>query len=76
MELDTLFDYLTLACFLVMAGAFFILTDREPRTLLHLLVSGVAFAVANQLGNVGYEIFASILIAAGIGYAAAIIRQQ
>jgi hypothetical protein len=71
----TVFDYVTVACFLGMAGAFFILTTREPRTLLHLLVVGAAFAIANQVGNAGYTVLAVILIIAGIVYAALIIRQ-
>jgi len=65
----TLFDFVTVACFFAMAGAFFILTEREPQTLLHMVLAGIAFAVANQLGNGGYAFFGSILIIAGIGYA-------
>jgi hypothetical protein len=71
-----LFDYVAVACFLGMAGAFFILTAREPRTLLHLLVVGISFAIANQVGNAGYTVLAAILIIAGIVYAAMIIRQS
>lgn len=71
----TLFDYVTVACFLVVAGAFFMLTNREPRTLLHLLLASVAFAVANQLGNAGYFYSALLLIVAGIGYAIITARQ-
>jgi nitrate/nitrite transporter NarK len=70
----TVFDYVTVACFLGMAGAFFILTAREPRTLLKLLVVGIAFAIANQVGNAGYTLLAVILIIAGIVYATLIIR--
>lgn len=70
----TLFDIVTVACFLGMAGAFFMLTARQPRTLLHLLVAGIAFAVANQLGNAGYAFLGLILIIAGIGYAIIVIR--
>ena len=72
----TLFDYVTVACFLGMAGAFFILTAREPRTLLHLLVVGAAFAIANQVGNAGYTVLGLVLIIAAIAYAAMIIRQN
>ena len=50
------------------------LTARQPRTLLHLLVAGIAFAVANQLGNAGYAFLGLILIIAGIGYAIIVIR--
>ena len=71
----TLFDFVTVACFLGMAGAYFMLTARQPRTLLHLLLAGISFAVANQLGNAGYDLLGSILIIAGIGYAVIVIRQ-
>jgi len=67
---ETLFDYVTVACFLAIVGAFFALTDRRPRTLLHLLLSGAAFAIANQLGNAHHTISGTILIVAGISYAA------
>ena len=70
----TMFDYVTVACFLGMAGAFFILTAREPRTLLHVLIAGTAFAIANQVGNAGYTILAAALIIVGILYAAVTIR--
>jgi hypothetical protein len=71
----TLFDFVTVACFLGMAGAYFMLTARQPRTLLQLLLAGISFAVANQLGNAGYDLLGSILIIAGIGYAIIVIRQ-
>jgi len=70
----TLFDVLTVACFAGMVIAFFYWTDHAPRKLAHLLLSGALFAVANQLANVGSMLFASILIVAGIGYSALIIR--
>jgi hypothetical protein len=73
--METLFDYVTVACFLAMAGGFFMLTARHPRTLLHLLLAGIAFAIANQLGNDGHAIFGSLLIIAGIAYAIITIRQ-
>jgi hypothetical protein len=72
--LITIFDFVTVACFLGIAGAFFILTERQPRTLLHLLLAGIAFAVANQLGNADHIISAVILIFAGIAYAVIIVR--
>ena len=72
----TLFDFATVACFFGLVGAFFLLTARRQRTLLHLLPSGIAFAVANQLGNAGYGLSAVILIIAGIGYAVIIVRAE
>ncbi len=73
--METQFDYVTIACFLAMAGAFFILTAREPRTLLYLLISGVAFAIANQLGNAGDIVLASIVIVGAMAFAVITIWQ-
>ena len=70
----TLFDFAAVACFLGLVGAFFLLTARRCRTLLHLLLSGAAFAVANQLGNADHGLSGMILIIAGIGYAVIIVR--
>jgi len=69
-----LFDVLTVACFIGLVMAFFFLTNREPRLLLHFLLCGVVFAVANQVGNAGSTALAIVLVAAGIGYAALLIR--
>jgi amino acid permease len=73
--IDT-FDILTVACFLLMVLAFFLWTDRDSRTLLHLSICGVAFAVANQLGNKGSPMLALILIAAGVAYAFILISRN
>ena len=75
-QLATWFDLVTLACFLGMAGAFFLLTERRPRTLVHLLLAAIAFAVANQLGNAGYALFGGILIVIAIGYTVMVIRRE
>ena len=65
----TLFDVLTVTCFLGMTGTFFVYGRREPRALAYLIVSGFVFAVANQVGNAGYDALAWLLISAGIGNA-------
>jgi len=70
----TLFDYLTIACFAGLVIAYFQFTKREVRTLMQLMISGVAFAIANQVGNAGLSIFALVLIIAGIGYAALVVK--
>lgn len=70
----TLFDFLTVACFIGVVVAFFQLTQREPRILLHLLLCGVVFAIANQLGNAGSTLLALVLLAAGVGYGVLVIR--
>jgi hypothetical protein len=68
------YDFVTVACFLGVVGAFVFLTDRDPKTLAHLCVPAIVFAVANQVGNAGSSVLASLLIAAGVGYAILIIR--
>lgn len=70
----TLFDFLTVACFFCVAIAFFLLTDREVGTLLRLSLSGIAFAVANQVGNGGWPVLAFTLVAAGAGYAVLVVK--
>jgi hypothetical protein len=72
--MPTIFDFVTVACFLGVVGAFLFLTERDRKTLAHLMIPAVAFAVANELGNMGWSLFASALIAAGLGYAALIVR--
>jgi hypothetical protein len=70
----TAFDYLAVACFAGLVVAFFKWTDRSPRTLSRLLLSSIAFAMANHLGNVGFHLFALVLIAAGTGYAMLVLK--
>ena len=72
--MSTFFDVVTVTCFIGLVIAFFQFTDRETRTLVHFIVAGVVFAVANQVGNAGSTILALILILAGVGYAAMIAR--
>ena len=71
----TVFDFVTVACFLTIVGAFVFLTDRQPKTLLRLLVPSFAFAVANQLGNDGSKPLAILLILVGLGYAFLVVRR-
>ena len=67
----TLFDAATVATFLFLAIGFFLWTERDRRTLLHFVISGIVLAVANQVGNAGQTSFAVILLIAAIAYAAA-----
>lgn len=69
----TLFDVVTVACFAALVLAFFQLTDRQTRTLLQLVLAGVVFAIANQLGNAGSAILAMALIVAGATYAGLVV---
>ena len=56
-------------------ATFFLLTEQNLRTLTHLFLCGIAFAVANQLGNAGSTILALILIVAAGVYAIFVIRE-
>jgi hypothetical protein len=68
----TLFDIVSVASFIGLVLAFFFWTKRDNKTLLHFVISGAVFAIANQAGNAGQTIFASILLIAGIAYAVVI----
>jgi len=70
----TIFDFLTTACFVGIAIAFFQFTDRAVKTLMQLLAPVVAFAVGNQLGNTGYTAFALLLIFAGLSFTGMVLR--
>lgn len=71
----TLFDIVTVTCFVGLVIAFFQFTDRERGTLLHFVLAGIVFAVANQVGNGGFIVFATILVLAGIGYSVLAARR-
>ena len=73
--METFFDVMTVTCFAGLVIAFFQFTDRDTRVLVRLLPAAIAFAVANELGNHGENILASILIAAGVGYAFVVLRR-
>jgi len=72
--MTTFFDIVTVTCFAGLVIAFFQFTDRETRTLVHFILAGVVFAVANQVGNGGSMILALILILAGVTYAVLVAR--
>ncbi len=74
--MTTFFDVITVTCFAGLVIAFFQFTDRETRILVHFILAGVVFAVANQVGNAGYAILALVLIVAGIAYPVLIVRRQ
>jgi hypothetical protein len=71
----TVFDFLAVACFCGLVIAFFQFTDRDVRSLLHLLVPGLAFALGNQIGNAGMPFLALVLMVAGAGYAVLVIQR-
>jgi hypothetical protein len=64
----TFFDALTVACFIGLIIAFFQFTERDTPTLLRFLVAGVALAIANQLGNLGFVVLGIILVTAAMGF--------
>ena len=72
----TLFDGITVACFVGLVVIFFRFTDQNTRTLLQFLLSAVVLAIANQVGNAGSTLLAGLLVIAAIGYAFLNIRQQ
>jgi hypothetical protein len=73
--MTTFFDVVTVTCFVALVIAFFQFSHRDTRTLVHLVLVGVVFAVANQVGNGGETVLALMLIFAGAGYAVFVVRQ-
>jgi hypothetical protein len=73
--MTTFFDLLTVSCFVALVIAFFQFTERDNRTLLHFMLAGIVFAVANQVGNAGSFYLALVLVLAGAGYAVLIARR-
>lgn len=71
----TLFDVVTVTSFVGLVVAFFQFSDREIRTLVHFMLAGIVFAVANQVGNAGHFILAAGLILAGILFAVLVIKR-
>jgi len=72
----TLFDGITVACFIGLVVIFFRFTDQHTRTLLQFLLSAVVLAIANQVGNAGSTLLAAALVFAAVGYAFLNIRQR
>jgi hypothetical protein len=69
-----LFDILTVVRLIVMVMVLLLFTERRPRTLLHLLLSGIAFAIADQVGNPGWIVLGLIVVGAGVWCAAIAIQ--
>jgi hypothetical protein len=63
----SLFDTLTVACFLGLVIVFFLFSERDTPTLLRCALAGIGLATANQLGNQGHYALGAILIMAAIG---------
>ncbi len=74
--MTTVFDVITVACFIAMVVVFFQFTDREIRTLFQFMLAGIVLAVANQVGNAGSFILAGALIFAGASYVVLLARRS
>ncbi len=72
--MKTIYDVVTVLCFIAMAIGYFGWGRGDQRLLMHLMLPGLAFAIANQLGNRGYDLLAIVVILAGVGYAALMFK--
>jgi hypothetical protein len=77
--MHTLYDFVTVICFICMVLTYFMFTEGGMRVLAQFMLPGAAFAIANQVGNhagndVAMNALAVILIVAGIGYTYIIVR--
>lgn len=75
----TVYDAVTVVCFICIVLTYFVFTDGGTKLLAHFMLPAVAFAIANQVGNAAGQsllmnLLAIILIAAGIGYTYLIVR--
>ena len=73
--MTTFFDVLTVTCFAGLVIAFFQFTDRSTKILIHFVIVGIVFAVANQVGNADETTLALVLVFAGAAYAFLMVRQ-
>jgi hypothetical protein len=77
--MKTVYDFVTVICFLLTALTYFMFTQGGMRVLAHFMLPAAAFAIANQVGNhagsdLPMNLLAVVLIAAGIGYVYIIVR--
>lgn len=61
--MQTVFDWVTVSLFIATAGIYFYRTRHESPPLYKYLGLSVGWAVANQIGNLGYAGAALLLIA-------------
>jgi hypothetical protein len=73
-KMHTLYDFVTVTCFICIVLTYFMFTEGGAKVLAHFMLPAAAFAIANQVGNAGMNVLAVILIAAGIGYTYIIVR--
>ncbi len=77
--MNSVYDFVTVICFLLAVLTYFMFTEGGMRILAHFMLPAVAFAIANQVGNhagnnAAMNVLAVILIAAGIGYIYIIVK--
>jgi hypothetical protein len=72
--METLFDVVTVTCFVGLVIAFFRFTNRNRRTLIEFVAVGLALAMANQVGNAGQTVLAVALILGSLGFVALVAR--
>jgi hypothetical protein len=77
--MQTVYDFVTVICFLCIVVTFFMFTEGGVKVLGHFMLPAAAFAIANQVGNhagdnLAMNVLAVILIVAGIGYTFVIVR--
>lgn len=73
--MSTAFDVLTVTAFVAVVLAYFKWGQQDLGLLIRLMLSGIAFAAANQLGNAGAFVFGALLLLAGAGYAVIAFRR-
>jgi hypothetical protein len=77
--MQTVYDFVTVVCFLCIVVTYFMFTEGGVKVLGHFMLPAAAFAIANQVGNhaadnLPMNVLAVILIVAGIGYTFIIVR--
>ncbi len=78
----TVYDIVTVTCFVCIVLTYFMFTEGGMKVLAHFMLPAAAFAIANQVGNAALQVgnafflnaLAIVLIAAGIGYTYIIVR--
>ena len=73
--MKTAYDFLTVGGFLAVIVYYVGFTDRDFRHLRGFMISVVALAVANQIGNAGWDLPAAALIAGAAVYAVKTARE-
>ena len=81
--MKTVYDFVTVICFICIVVTYFKFTEGGMKVLAHFMLPAAAFAIANQVGNhalagsnLPMNVLAVILIVAGIGYTFIIVRHS